>query len=153
MRFGLFILGICLYFKSFSQDSVAFSMNFQLYEGLYLEYTDLRHNWPIAKEKIITNINKDQLDFYTKLLAQDKIEFVERDGSKTYIQPSKIWGYCQNNVIYINYQKNFCRIPVFGAISFFVGVVEVTNYSPGVQLLARLWRWGFYEFAGYGYHH
>lgn len=132
MRCRFLIILTCLFFKGYSQgDSVAFSMNFPLYEGLYLEYTDMRHNWPIAKEKIITKINKDQLDFYSKLMEGDKIEFIERDGSQTFIQPSKVWGYCQNNVIYINYQKNFCRIPVFGAISFFVGVVEVINYTPG----------------------
>jgi len=125
---------ICIAFLSnslFSQDSVAYSKDFRLYEGLYLNYQDFRYNWPISKEQIITNINKDQLDFYSKLIEQEFIEYKERDGSVQKIKSDMAWGYCQNNIIFINQDKNFYRIPVFGAISNFIGTVEVVNYSPG----------------------
>lgn len=114
-----------------TQDSIMYNKDFRFYEGLYLSYQDFRYNWPIPKEKIITKINKDQLDFYSKLTESDMIEFEERDGSLSKIEPSKVWGYCQNNIIFINQGKNFYRIPVFGAISNFIGTVEVVNYSPG----------------------
>lgn len=114
-----------------TQDSIMYNKDFRLYEGLYLSYQDFRYNWPIPKEKIITKINKDQLDFYSKLTEEDMIEFEERDGTLSKIQPEKVWGYCQNNIIFINQDKNFYRIPVFGAISNFIGTVEVVNYSPG----------------------
>lgn len=117
--------------KIVAQDSVAFSKDFRLYEGLYLNYEDFRYNWPIPKEKIITTINKDQLDFYTKLIEGEFVEFYERDGSVSKIRSEKVWGYCQNNNIFINQNKKFFRIPVFGAISNFIGTVEVINYSPG----------------------
>lgn len=133
MRFGLF-----LFFFSFlscnqskAQDSIAYTKDFRLYEGLYLSYQDFRYNWPIPKEKITTQINKEQLDFYSKIIAQDFIEFTERDGSVTKIKAESVWGYCQNGIIFINQDKNFVRIPVFGAISNFIGTVEVVNYSPG----------------------
>ncbi len=132
MRFhliiGLFIIASRFYSQS---DSVAFSKDFVLYEGLYLSYSDLRHNWPISKEKITSDINKDQLEFYSKLIENDKIEYVERDGSKAIIPSDKVWGFCQNNVIYLNSNKSFFRITVFGAISFFLASVPVTYYSPG----------------------
>lgn len=114
-----------------AQDSVAYSKDFRLYEGLYLNYQEFRYNWPIPREKIITKINKDQLDFYTKLIEQEFIEYYERDGSVSKIRSEKVWGYCQNNIIFINQNKNFYRIPVFGAISNFIGAVEVLSYSPG----------------------
>ena len=117
-----------------SQDSIAFTKDFRLYEGLYLNYQEFRVNWPIPKEQIITTINKDQLDFYSKLIEQDIIEYKERDGSVTKIPSNKVWGYCQNNIIFINLDKNFFRIPIFGAISNFLGTVEVAsisqNYDP-----------------------
>lgn len=118
-------------FKAMAQDSVAFNRDFRLYEGLYLGYQDFRYNWPIPKEKIITRINKDQLDFYTKLIEGEFVEFYERDGSISKVRSEKVWGYCQNNNIFINQNKKFFRIPVFGAISNFIGTVEVINYSPG----------------------
>ncbi len=114
-----------------AQDSIAFTKDFRLYEGLYLGYQDFRYNWPIPKEKIITKINKDQLDFYSKLIEEEFIEYTERDGSVTKMKSEQVWGYCQNNIIFINQDKNFYRIPVFGSISNFIGTVEVTNYSPG----------------------
>lgn len=115
-------------------DSVAYSKNFNLHEGLYLTYPDLRHNWPIAKEKIITKIDKNQLDFYTKLIESEHIEYIERDGTKARINSAKTWGFCQNNVIYININKTFYRIPVFGAIGYFVAAIEIKTYSPGYNV-------------------
>jgi hypothetical protein len=117
--------------RGMAQDSVAYSGDFRLYEGLYLGYQDFRYNWPIPKEKIITNINKDQLDFYSKLIEEEFVEYRERDGSVTKIESEKVWGYCQNNIIFINMNKSFVRIPVFGAISNFIGTIEVQGYSPG----------------------
>lgn len=117
--------------RGMAQDSVAYSGDFRLYEGLYLGYQDFRYNWPIPKEKIITNINKDQLDFYSKLIEEEFVEYRERDGSVTKIESEKVWGYCQNNIIFINLNKSFVRIPVFGAISNFIGTIEVQGYSPG----------------------
>jgi hypothetical protein len=115
-----------------AQDSVAYTKDFRLYEGLYLSYQDFRYNWPIPKEKINTKINKDQLDFYTKLLEeQEMIDYTERDGAEAKVKTEKVWGYCQNNIIYINQNNNFFRIPVFGSISNFIGTVEVVGYSPG----------------------
>jgi hypothetical protein len=127
----LFILFLVNVFYLHSQDTVLYSRDFRLYEGIYMTYQDFRYNWPIDKEKIITNLPKDQLDFFSKLTESDIIEYKERDGSLTKIKTEKIWGYCQNNVIFINQDKNFFRIPVFGAISNFIGTVEVLSYSPG----------------------
>lgn len=132
MRVVLFLMMVCCGLaKVVAQDSVAYSRDFRLYEGLYLGYQDFRYNWPIPKEKIITRINKDQLDFYTKLIEGEFVEYYERDGSVTKVRSEKVWGYCQNNSIFINQNKKFFRIPVFGAISNFIGTVEVINYSPG----------------------
>lgn len=114
-----------------SQDSVMYTRDFRLYEGIYTSYKEFRYNWPIDKDKIVTNLAKDQLDFFSKLTESDIIEYKERDGSLEKIKTEKIWGYCQNNVIFINQDKNFFRIPVFGAISNFIGTVEVVSYSRG----------------------
>lgn len=135
MRHLSLILLFSLTSRLYSQsDSVAFSKDFILYEGLYLTYTDLRHNWPISKEKIITKIDKNQLEFYSKLIEDDNIEYIERDGNKATIMAEKVWGFCQNNVVYLNSNKSFFRITVFGAISFFLASVPVTYSSPGYNV-------------------
>lgn len=133
MRYAIFLIFLFLLKASCfnAQDSVAYTKDFRLYEGIYLSYQDFRYNWPIPKEKINTTINKEQLDFYSKLIEEELIDYTERDGSETKVKSEKIWGYCQNNMIYINQDKNFFRIPVFGSISNFIGTVEVVGYSPG----------------------
>lgn len=129
LKSWLVLLLFFLASKFRAQDSVMYSNDFRLYEGLYLNYEDFRYNWPIPKEKIITNINKDQLDFYSKLIEQPEIEYMERDSSIRKIKSELVYGYCQNNVIFINYEKYFYRIPVFGNISYFLGTIEVRSYS------------------------
>ncbi len=131
MRIYVIIGLLFVFFKINAQDSIPYSRDFRLYEGLYLSYQDFRFNWPISKEKINTTINKDQLDFYSKLIEQDFIEYQERDGSVSKVKSELAWGYCQNNIIFINQDKNFYRIPVFGALSNFIGTKEVVTYSPG----------------------
>lgn len=125
---GLFIAFNCL---AQGKDSIVFSKNFALNEGLYINYADLRHNWPIPKEKISTKIDKNQLDFYTKLIESENINYIERDGSQAKIYSGDVWGFCQNNVVYINYKRTFFRIPLFGAISYFIASVEINVASPG----------------------
>lgn len=136
MKSVLFIIScVFLTFLSHAQsDSVAFGKNFNLNEGLYLQYSDLRHNWPIPKEKIITKIDKNQLDFYTKLIESENVEYIERDGNPSKINSGKAWGFCQNNVVYININKTFYRIPVFGAISYFIAAIEIQTYTPGYNV-------------------
>ncbi|MBS1635151.1 MAG: hypothetical protein JST26_04450 [Bacteroidetes bacterium] len=136
MRYLCVVVLLCLFplFHVKAQDSIPYLGDFRLYEGLYINYQDLRFNWPIPKEKIITDINKDQLDFYSKLLENEEIKYYERDSSVRKIKTSSIFGYCQNNFVFINYENYFYRIPVFGNISYFLGTIEVrgnyTNMDP-----------------------
>jgi len=114
-----------------SQDTVKYTKDFTFYDGIYLSYQDFRYNWPIPKSKIITKINKNQLDFYSKLIEEPYIEYIERDSSIQKVSPDRVWGYCQNNVIFINYQRFFYRVTVFGNISHFLATVETNTYSSG----------------------
>lgn len=133
-RILLFFMFICLGRLWAQSDTLVYAKDFVLNEGLYLTYSDLRHNWPIPKEKISTKIEKNQLDFYSKLIEGENIEYTERDGSHSKINSTKVWGFCQNNVVYINYNKTFYRIPLFGAISYFIASVEVNTLSPGYNV-------------------
>jgi hypothetical protein len=67
----------CSFIVASAQDSVMYSKDLRLYEGIYINYEDLRFNWPIDKEKIVTNVPKEQLDFFSKLVELDFIEYEE----------------------------------------------------------------------------
>jgi hypothetical protein len=111
------------------KDSVVYTEN-GLTEGIYLTYDDFRKNAPITKNEIETTINKDQLDFFGKVI--DQLKFTYKRNSTTQVAEAKnAWGFYQNNTLYINYKEVFYRVPVFGAICYLVAIVEVPVYYPG----------------------
>lgn len=100
-------------------------------DGLYLTPADFRSNHAIEKENITTNINKDQIDFYSKLTLNENTIF--QSGNATYtISNKQIWGFLQNKTLFVNYNGTFYRVPVFGAICYFAGVIEVVGYYNGI---------------------
>ncbi len=129
----LIILLISLWggFSLAQSDSVLIPENENCKDGIYLTPTDFRKNNAIEKELIITPINKEQIDFYYKVTLEDKINFTYASTTFT-LETKKIWGLVQNKTLFVNYKGNFYRVPVFGAICYFVGVIEVTGYYNGI---------------------
>lgn len=113
-------------FNIFSQSD---SLSFHRKEGLYLDYIQFRDNQPITKSQIISDIDTSQLDFYTKLVLQKDITFYTKNQEKQKIYPKELWGYFQNGILYINYEGTFYKVPVLGAISYFIGMQDVTYYT------------------------
>lgn len=140
--FYISILFLSLFCTVHAQtDSVMFSNEFTLKEGVYLSYTDFRKNRPVPKDAIESNSDKTQLDFIGKEVGDKKEITVAYNGTDQKIETKNLWGYCQNNTIYLNYEGKFYRVPVFGNISHFLGTVEVYNYN----------NYGMYGGGMYGY--
>ncbi|HXB41496.1 MAG TPA: hypothetical protein VNZ49_13225 [Bacteroidia bacterium] len=126
----ILIFVVSVFAKSFAQsDSVAFTNDFVLKEGVYLSYTDFRKNMPVPKDAIQSKEDKTQLDFISKMVADNKEIIILYNGTENKLETKKLWGYCQNNAVYLNYEGKFYRVPVFGNISHFLGTVEVYNYN------------------------
>ena len=107
-------------------DSSKYDFNLKLREGIYLSYTDFRKNAPITREEIQTDLNKDQQEIFTKIVSGQTIKYT-RNGMSASSPSESAWGYFQNNTLNLNYKGQFYRVPVFGAISYLVATVEVTN--------------------------
>jgi hypothetical protein len=113
-------------------DSVMYQMGQPIQDGVYLTYWDFRRNNSIEKEDIDYKGNKDQLDYIGKAMEQERLKYKVNDNEHS-IACKEVWGYVQNNTFYVNFQNKFYRIPVFGAISFLVAMVEVRQtgfYDP-----------------------
>jgi hypothetical protein len=125
----------------FSQvDSVQYSGDFALKEGVYFSYGNFRRNDPVPKEDIDSKGDKSQLDFISKTINENKDLSITNSGVTSHIETKRLWGYCQNNALYLNFEGKFYRVPVFGNISQFLGTVEVYNYN----------NYGMYGMYGYG---
>lgn len=124
----LLILGKLSLFSQ--QDSIMYSNPSSIKEGLFLSYEDFRYNRVIPKSDIQTFIKKEQLDFLSKVTLNDTINYRIGNSSGKALT-KKIWGYYQNNTLFVNYGNEFYRVPVFGAICYFVATVD-TYYNNGI---------------------
>ncbi len=129
-RFAFFGMIVLFKLSMYSQqDSIIYSGPNSIKEGIFLTYEDFRHNQVIPKSDIKTSIKKEQLDFLSKVTLSDTVNyFIGNTSGKT--ATKKIWGYYQNNTLFVNYANEFYRVPVFGAICYFVATVD-TYYNNG----------------------
>lgn len=118
------IFNLCVFQILFSQTDSALVRK----EGLYLDYIQFRENRPVTKQQIKTDIDTSQLDFFTKIVSQKQITIITPGGEQT-LFPKELWGYFQNGILYIYYDNAFYKVPVLGAISYFIGTQEVTYYT------------------------
>ncbi|MBE9466821.1 MAG: hypothetical protein IMY72_00710 [Bacteroidetes bacterium] len=111
---------------------VKYTPNFKFRDGIYLNFLQLKQNRPIPKSKIISNINYHNINFFDKLLLNKKIEYIDKYRLKQEVLTNKIWGYCRNGTLYINWGNDFNRIPIIGSICHFVATITVyeNRYNP-----------------------
>lgn len=148
------ILTVCVFLliltRAVSQpDSarmVKYSPAFRFQEGIYMNFEQVKTNRPIPFAKIDFNLSPDHAEFIDQLLQQKELILFDLYGVRTKIPLSDVWGYSRNGALFIQYDGEFCRIPVIGSISHFVATVVVrTNsmndpynrnpysYNPGFQ--------------------
>jgi hypothetical protein len=133
----LLCIFICFQFFGFSQtDSVEYVSGMPIEDGVYMSYTDFRYNKSISKNLINSKQDKEQLEFISKVLENEKFTVIQDEAAAVY-NSKDVWGYFQNNTFYVNYKGDFYRVPVFGSISFLVAYVTVVSpafYDPRFAL-------------------
>lgn len=119
----------CLLSKA-QTSVVEYSKDFEFTEGIYLEFKNFIRNQPVPKSKIITDLNRDDIDFMHQLTSQKVIKYVDSAGNEQSTAPEKLWGYSKNNGIFIYYENNFCRISLIGTLCHFTATI--TRYGSGM---------------------
>ena len=143
MRFGFLIVFISGFLTFYAQkDSVQFSLDFKFEEGIYINYLDFRMNRPISKTLLVSKENKDQLDFIGKTIENSEYIIFSFGGRDFKVKTDSIWGFSQNNSVYINYDKKMFRIPVFGNISQLIVTEDVSNQYRGATSSAFYYNYG-----------
>lgn len=120
----------------FAQDKVGEHKVLNLKEGIYLKFLQFKNNSPLDKHQVVTDLNKNELNFYSEITSRQILSYVDDSGSVQKINPKSAWGYSRNNQVYINVENQFYRIPVLGSISHFIATVTVfsTPYFDPVYL-------------------
>ena len=114
----------------FSQDTtkkVPYTQDYILKEGIYYTFKQFLENNPIPKYKIVSKVPKDIPTYLTEVTRADTIYYVGENGLVVPLPTSQIWGYCENNTVFVHYLNKFNRVIVIGTIGFFMTQVTVTS--------------------------
>jgi hypothetical protein len=114
-------------FGQMTKDTVQFTPDFKFRDGIFLNFDMVRENNPIPKAKLLTSVDYNDREFFTRLMESDKIYFYDNMGMRQEIDKSSIWGFSRNGVLYRKIQDNFNRITYFGSIIHYVA--DVTTYE------------------------
>lgn len=110
----------CFIFSFSQNDSLIVSLK----NGVYLSFQDFKLKKAISKENIEMANNKS----FSEVFNQKTFRYFDTSGFVHTQEVSKIWGYVDNNSLFINYNGNFYRISNLGTISTFVVIYKSQNY-------------------------
>jgi hypothetical protein len=99
-------------------DSVAYTRDYPLDQGVYLKFNDFKKNIALEKEQIIMNYPKEQSDFWDQLLMNKVIHYKDDSGVEKKINVNEIWGYYINNHLYINTSEGFRKCIIIGSLCY-----------------------------------
>lgn len=107
------------------QKTVMYTRDFQFKNGIYLSYSDFKNNSPLNASRIVSDYNKASRDFFEKVLSKNSFTYLDTAGKQQVVKTNDTWGYCANDIVYINYGSDFNRVTIIGSICHFVAAVPV----------------------------
>lgn len=132
LRILVILLSFSVQFSAFAQrDSVKrvpYTPDFRFKEGIYLNFEQVKNNNPLAKSRIITNVDADDNQFFETVLAGKTISFYDDLGMKRDVTIKSIWGFSRNGILYLRMNETYNRISYVGSICHFIATITV--YQP-----------------------
>ncbi len=114
-------------------DSVAYSRDYQLAEGVYLKWVDFKENSPLGKEQIIIDYPKDQGDFWNQVVMKKNINYYDNSGVTKSIKTDQLWGFSINKRLYINTAEGFRKCILIGSLCYLDKVQDPLSNLPMLE--------------------
>lgn len=127
------ILSVAVKSQNSSDSLFKYTPEFRFTDGIFLDFESVKRNEPIPKNRLMSDLNYDDNDFFDKTLAQNKIFYYDKLGNKTELDKDKVWGFSRNGFLYIRIENNYFRITLMGSICHFVAIISYENrtyYEP-----------------------
>ena len=111
---------------------VEYDKNFRFIDGIYFNFEQFKNNNPTNKNRLISSLDYESINFYEKLFENEIIFMFDDFGVKQQIDVNNLWGFSDNGIIYIRHEDDFNRIAIIGNICHFIAnkTVYHSNYSP-----------------------
>lgn len=125
--FLLLFLPLSVFSQTDTANMIRYTPDFEFTDGIYLTFEQVRHNAPIPKSRLITDVEYNSKDFFEQVLDNKFIYFFDHVGMKQQVRTSDIWGFSRSGVLYISMEDGYYRITIIGSICHFVATV--TTYD------------------------
>ncbi len=104
-----------------------YNTEYEFNSGIYINISQVKNNNPISTSRIITNVSINDIDFYKIVTSEKNIRYFDLNGIEMEIKSDKVWGYCKNNKVYINWKDDYNLIPIFGSACHFVANETISH--------------------------
>lgn len=125
---SLLLIALLLPFGTYAQDGADYFAGMALREGIYADFPAFRNNRPtvpLAKLRdqqglAVTDIRR----------ASGKLVWQPDTGAQQTVDLRNVWGFCQNDVVYIGTGNGFYRIGLMGSLSHLVVEQTFRDWDP-----------------------
>lgn len=127
----VFILLLCVPFRTLAQQDTlwtAYEAGMDLNDGIYRTFQEFRMNAPgIPLARVKDAQGMSVTDIRTQVT---KLYWQPDTGGLQVIRADRVWGFCQNDVIYIAAGSGFYRIGLMGSLGHLVYEVTYRDWDP-----------------------
>lgn len=119
--------------QSDSVKRVPYNSDFKFREGIYLNFEQVKNNNPLAKSRIISNLDIEDNQFFDNVLSNKTFAYYDDLGMKRDVTVKTIWGYSKNGILYLRMNDTYSRITYIGSICHFtanISVYQPSYYDP-----------------------
>ncbi len=128
---------------------IKYTPDFRFTDGIYIDFNQVKNNSPVLKTKIITFVDYNSKDFFSKLLVEKEISYYDDPGVKKEAGKDDLWGYTDNGIVHIQIQGNFSPLTFMGKICHVIAEIKLNDtiyYDPATGSYLD-----FYDKYGYPY--
>jgi hypothetical protein len=127
MKPPVVVIALLLMLRLHAQtDSVMYVQGFAFNPGIYLSYQQFLSNSPVPKNAVVFEGDSTRLDYLKLALSKDHVQWRDTSGKLQTTKVSSLWGYSENNAVYVRWNYAFNRIVVIGKVCHFTAYQ--TNY-------------------------
>lgn len=107
---------------------VRYQGGFEFHNGIYFDFRSFRNNAPsVPKAELTTDQGQPVTDLRN---TNGKLYYPDSSGKRTKIDFDRIWGFCDNGVVYVGAGDGFSRIGLMGSLSHLVFDATYRNLDP-----------------------
>jgi hypothetical protein len=131
MRRSIGILLFLLTMSASAQDTlqwVPYQGGMDLNDGVYLDFEAFRYNRPSVAIGDLRNDQGMPVSDIRRVVS--KLYWQQPGGQRQAVRMQQLWGFCQNDVVYIQAGNGFYRIGMMGSLAHMMYEQTVRDWDP-----------------------